>query len=89
MLWSVVSTNITAVEAGLKWGLFLSGVIQSASALVSTATRIERKKTYVCDILISMKVMNHFGNQSVGVKHQGNEGCERSRGRQRVIVIND
>lgn len=88
MLWLVVSTNITAMQAGLKWGLFLSRVIQSTSVLVSTATHIERKDICV-DILISMKVMNHFANPSVGVKHQGKEGCERSRGRQRVIVISD
>lgn len=38
--------------------------------LVSTATHIERKDICV-DILISMKVMNHFANPSVEVKHQG------------------
>lgn len=89
MLWSVVSTNITAVEAGLKWGLFLSGVIQSASALVSTATCIERKKHMCVIFWFQWKWWIILENQSVGVKHQGNEGCERSRGRQRVIVIND
>lgn len=74
--------------SGAQVGLFLSRKIQCTSSSVSTATCIEQ--TDICVfILIWMKVMNHFPKPSLGIKHQGKEGCERSRERRRVIVITD
>lgn len=60
MLWPVVGTVISVMEAGLKWALFSSTIIQRASALVSTATLGEQAHKGVDTFCFQMKVMNHF-----------------------------